>query len=137
MEIEVRENRYGTVTELKARRFVEAFMNGANLEEAAREAHVAPDEIRRPTSSFRDAVKAILRDYSMADSERAELLRAGLSKIFVEGLEQGASGEKVRYALAAARIMAEDARLNYRAQAPQVSVDVNVLAPLLDALEKE
>lgn len=133
VSVDVLDKSSDPVTRLEARRFVDLVAQGVPVHEALIRRGLDYRELNRASSQFRAEVIRIIDESELEDEERSRLLRAALNTILVRGLRPGASKTEVSQALTAAKLMSEDARLEYRgSRREQPTIDVRVIAGLIE-----
>lgn len=133
-ELDVTLKPKGGDTESRAERFLDRVQHGDMPAKAARAVGLSLRTINT-SDEFKEALQRLMSMASLPGAVRAEMVRRGLDKTFLEGIESG-DVEQKKLALAAAKLIAADPATGMAQQAagPTVNVDLSGLADILKDL---
>lgn len=129
-------NRLDTVSERRAKRLLTRVKNGESLSAAANAERMRVSELKDPDSPVRRSLEQLMGQYFLPPKARAQMVRAGLNKVFLENIQsEDLAAQKL--ALDAAKQIAADPETGLTSQdAGGVVINIGELAGVFSQIRE-
>lgn len=129
-------NAPGTISNTRAKRFIERLQRGEKVSEAAKNSQISTQVLRDANHPIRQEVEGLLSKYFLPAEARRQLNRAFLNKTVLAGMADDADATAQKLALDAANQMAQDPETGLRGTDQSgVVIDLGALANVFAALQ--
>lgn len=129
-------NTLGTVSERRAKRLLTRLKNGESLSAATNAERMRVSELKDPESPVRQSLEQLMGKYFLPPKARAQMVRAGLNKVFIENIQsEDLAAQKL--ALDAAKQIAADPETGLTSQdAGGVVINIGELAGVFSQIRE-